>query len=76
MIISLHERIAITCTNDQFSRQQNQWLGTIWNFKRHTPKLISLQAEHSRKLVLKPRYKIGNRVRIAKEDLPFKKSYK
>ena len=44
--------------------------------KRHVPKLISLQAEQSRKLVRKPRYKIGNRVRIAKEDLPFKKGYR
>ena len=44
--------------------------------KRHVPQLISLQAEQSRKLVRKPRYKIGNRVRIAKEDLPFKKGYR
>ena len=44
--------------------------------KRHVPKLISLQAEQSRKLVWKPRYKIGNRVRIAKEDLPFEKGYR
>ena len=43
--------------------------------KRHVPKLTSLQAEQTRKLVRKPKYKIGNRVRIAKEDLPFKKSY-
>ena len=46
----------------------------IW--KRDVPKLISLPAEQSRKLVLKPRYKIGNRVRIGIEDLPFKKGYR
>ena len=44
--------------------------------KRHVPIIISLQAEQSRKLVRKPKYKIGNRVRIAKEDLPFKKGYR
>ena len=44
--------------------------------KRHVPKLISLQAERSSELVRKPRFQIGNKVRIAKEDLPFKKSYK
>ena len=44
--------------------------------KRHVPKGISLQAEQSRMLVRKPRYKIGNRIRIAKEDLPFKNGYR
>ena len=44
--------------------------------KGHVPKLISLQAEQSRKLVRKPRYKIGHRVRYGKEDLPFKKGYR
>ena len=46
------------------------------NSKQHVPKLISLQAEQSRKLVRKPRYKIGNRVRIAKEGLHFMKGYR
>ena len=43
---------------------------------RHVPKLISLQAELTRKMVRKPRYKIVNRVQIAKEDSTFKKGYR
>ena len=55
----------------------NRMTGLVPNkiSKRHVPNLISLQAEQSRKLVRKPTYKIGNRVRIA-DDLPFKKGYR
>ena len=74
MVVSLHERIAIICTT--INSRVNRLTGLAPNkiLKRHVPKIISLQAEQSRKLVRKPRYKIGNRVRIAKEDLPFKRS--
>ena len=44
--------------------------------KRHVPKLVSLQAEQSKKLVRKPRYKIRSKVRIEKEELPSKKDYR
>ena len=44
--------------------------------KKHVPHLVSLSAEQLSKFVSKPRFAIANRVRIAKEDLPFKKGYK
>ena len=44
--------------------------------KKHVAKLISLRAELSSKQVRKPQFKIGDKVRIAKQDLPFKKGYK
>lgn len=44
--------------------------------KKHVPYLISLTAEQSSKLVKKPKFAIRDKVRIAKEDLPFKKGYK
>ena len=42
----------------------------------HVRRLLSLTAERSSKLVGTPKFKIGDRVRIAKEDLPFRKGYK
>ena len=44
--------------------------------KKHVSKLISLRAERSSKQVKKPRFKAGDKVRIAKQDIPFKKGYK
>ena len=44
--------------------------------KKHVAKLISLRAELSSKQVRKPHFKIGDKVRIAKQHLPFKKGYK
>ena len=44
--------------------------------KKHVPLLRSLAAEKSAKLVKKPRFEVGDTVRIAKQDLPFKKGYK
>ena len=44
--------------------------------KHHVSRLISLTAECSSELVKKPKFKVGHRVRIAKQDLPFKKGYK
>ena len=44
--------------------------------KKHVEYLVSLIAEQSSKLVRKPKFKVGDRVRIAKQDLPFKKGYK
>ena len=42
--------------------------------RKHVPHLISLSA--SDKFVQRPRFKIGDKVRIAKEDIPFRKGYK
>ena len=44
--------------------------------KKHVPHLRSLAAEKSATLVEKPRFEVGDTVRIAKQDLPFKKGYK
>lgn len=44
-------------------------------FKKHEPYLVSLANEASAKLVRKPKFSIGEKVRIAKKDLPFKKGY-
>ena len=44
--------------------------------KKHVPHLISLAAERSSSFVRKPKFRIKDTVRIAKEDLPFKKGYK
>ena len=44
--------------------------------QKHVKRLLSLTAERSSKLVRTPKFKIGDRVRIAKQDLPFKKGYK
>ena len=44
--------------------------------KKHVAKLISLRAEFSSKQVRQPHFKIGDEIRIAKQDLPFKKGYK
>ena len=44
--------------------------------KRHVTTLISMTAEKSSKQVSKPRFRVGYKVRITKEDLAFKKGYK
>ena len=44
--------------------------------KKHVPDLISIAAKQSSKFVKKPKFKVRDTVRIAKEDLPFKKGYK
>ena len=43
---------------------------------KHVTNLVSKIAQQSSKLVRKPRLKPGDKVRIAKEDIPFKKGYK
>ena len=43
---------------------------------KHVPQLRSLAAEKSAKFVKKPRFLVGDTVRIAKQDLPFEKGYK
>ena len=43
--------------------------------KKDVPRLISLRAERSLKLVRRPKLYIGNFVRIAKIDIPFRKGY-
>ena len=44
--------------------------------KKHEPHLRSLAAEQSSKFVKKPKFNLRDKVRIAKQDLPFKKGYK
>ena len=44
--------------------------------KKDVPRLISLRAEHSLKLVRRQKLYVGNFVRIAKIDIPFQKGYK
>ena len=44
--------------------------------KKHVPALVSLIANSSSKLVQKPKFYVGDYVRIAKTDLPFRKGYK
>ena len=44
--------------------------------KKDVPRLVGEVAEASRKLTRKPKYKIGDKVRISHPDLPFKKGYK
>lgn len=44
--------------------------------KKHVPYLISLTAASSSRFQRKPKLKIGDYVRIAKPDLPFRKGYK
>ena len=44
--------------------------------KKHEPHLRSLAAKQSSKFVTKPKFDIRDKVRIAKQDLPFKKGYK
>ena len=43
---------------------------------KHVPALVSLIANSSSKLVQKPKFYVGDNVRIAKTDLPFRKGYK
>ena len=43
---------------------------------KHVTNLVSEIAQQSSKLVRKPSLKPGDKVRIAKEDIPFKKGYK
>ena len=45
-------------------------------FKKHEPFLVSLATEQSNKFLRLPKLKIGDFVRIAKPDLPFRKGYK
>ena len=56
----------------------NRMTGTASNkvTQKHVWRLLSLTAERSSKLVRTPKFKIGDRVRIAKQDLLFKKGYK
>ena len=44
--------------------------------RKHVPALISLIANISSKLAQKPKFYVGDYVRIAKTDLPFTKGYK
>ena len=44
--------------------------------RKHVPALVSLIANSSSKLVQKPKFYVGDCVRIAKTDLPFRKGYK
>ena len=44
--------------------------------KKDVPRLISLRAEQSLKLVRRPKLYVGNFMRIAKVDIPFRKGYK
>ena len=44
--------------------------------RKHEPHLRSLAAEQSIKFVKKPMFNLRDKVRIAKQDLPFKKGYK
>ena len=41
--------------------------------KKHEPHLRSLAAEQSSKIVKKPKFNLPDKVRIAKQDLPFKR---
>ena len=43
---------------------------------KHVPELISIASDQSSKFVKKPNFKVRDTVRIAKQDLPFKKGYK
>ena len=43
--------------------------------KKDVPRLISLRAEQSLKLVRRPKLYVGDFVRIAKIDIPFRKGY-
>ncbi len=45
-------------------------------FKKHEPFFVSLATEQSNKFLRLPKLKIGDFVRIAKPDLPFRKGYK
>ena len=44
--------------------------------KKYVPRLISLRAEQSLKLVRHPKFYVGDYVRLAKVDIPFRKCYK
>ena len=44
--------------------------------RKHLPALVSLIANSSSKLVQKPIFYVGDYVRTAKTDLPFRKGYK
>ena len=44
--------------------------------RKHVPALVSLIANSLSKLVQKPKFNVGDYVRIAKTDLPFRKGYK
>ena len=43
--------------------------------KKDIPRLISLKAEQSLKLVRRPKLYVGDYVRLAKLDIPFRKGY-
>ena len=44
--------------------------------RKHVPALVSLIANSSSKFLQKPKFYVGDYVRIAKTDLPFRKNYK
>ena len=44
--------------------------------KMDFPRAVSLRAEQSLKLVCRPKFYVGDFVRIAKIDIPFRKGYK
>ena len=44
--------------------------------RKYVPRLISLRAEQSLKLVQRPNLYLGDYVRLAKVDIPFRKGYK
>ena len=44
--------------------------------KKYVPHLISLRVEQSQKLVRQPKLYVGDFVRCAKIDIPFRKGYK
>ena len=76
MVFSLYQRASVVRKYNQFSCKSNDWFGAKRSHKKTCYHLISLTAEESSKQVSKPRFRLGYKVRIAKQDLPFKKGYK
>ena len=44
--------------------------------EKYVSRLIPLRAEHSLKLVRRPKFYVGDYVRLAKVNIPFRKGYK
>ena len=75
MDISLHQQaISVFQHNSRVIREKRLAPNKVT--KKHEPHLRSLTAEQSSNLVKKRKFRLRDKVRIAKQNLPFKNRYK
>ena len=76
MDIQLYLKITEFCSDDQLTCEKGKNLPPKKVVRKHVPALVLIIANKLTKLVQKPKFFVGDTVRTAKTDLPFRKNYK